>query len=426
MATTFFLRTRKKSGFASVCVRVQSSILNINIRQSTNIKVSIQKWNLSRNSLAFRDYLGSPEGRKIFRKIEEIRLTIDERIISGKGVTAEEVKRIVHEVVYRECLQRDFHKVTLSKYMDSYLEQAETGKRKTQKGLNFSAGTIKSIRAVRKLLIDFQSGSEKLYDFDDIDYEFRTRFIDFLYNVRKYNVNTAAKCLNTLITILSAAETEGYHNNRKCLSRQFKAKRKEVDSIYLTKEELIALTCADISHLSKNHEIARDIFMVGVFTAQRVSDYARIGPSNIRVNEDGSMVICLRQQKTGVSVSIPVRDELKAILCRYDYNLPRMSERTINRCIKEVGKVAGVCCPVTVETTVGGVLRLETHPKYELIQTHTARRTGATLMYLAGMDVFNICLVTGHSSVSMLKKYIKADDITRARTIRRDPAFGRW
>ena len=161
-------------------MRVQSSILNINIRQSTNIKVSIQKWNLSRNSLAFRDYLGSPEGRKIFRKIEEIRLTIDERIISGKGVTAEEVKRIVHEVVYRECLQRDFHKVTLSKYMDSYLEQAETGKRKTQKGLNFSAGTIKSIRAVRKLLIDFQSGSEKLYDFDDKDYEFRTRFIDFM------------------------------------------------------------------------------------------------------------------------------------------------------------------------------------------------------------------------------------------------------
>jgi hypothetical protein len=47
-------------------------------------------------------------------------------------------------------------------------------------------------------------------------------------------------------------------------------------------------------------------------------------------------------------------------------------------------------------------------------------------MYLAGMDVFNICSVTGHSSVSMLKKYIKADEIDRARTIRRDPAFARW
>lgn len=426
MATTFFLRTRKKSGYAPVCVRVQSSILNINIRQSTNIKVSIQKWNLSRNSLAFRDYLGSPEGRKIFRKIEEIRLTIDERIISGKGVTAEEVKRIVHEVVYRECLQRDFHKVTLSKYMDSYLEQAETGKRKTQKGLNFSAGTIKSIRAVRKLLIDFQSGSEKLYDFDDIDYEFRTRFIDFLYNVRKYNVNTAAKCLNTLITILSAAETEGYHNNRKCLSRQFKAKRKEVDSIYLTKEELIALTCADISHLSKNHEIARDIFMVGVFTAQRVSDYNNIGQENLIWNDDGSLVINLRQKKTGVWVSFPARDELKEILAKYEYKLPHINEKALNSCIKDVAKAAGIDTPVTIETTAGGVPVLETHPKYALIHTHTARRTAATLMYLVGMDVFNICSVTGHSSIAMLKKYIKADEIDRARTIGSDAAFRKW
>lgn len=426
MATTFFLRTRKKSGFASVCVRVQSSILNINIRQSINIKVSIQKWNLSRNSLAFRDYLGSAEGRRIFRKIEEIRLTIDERIISGKGVTPEQVKQIVHEIVYRECLQKDFRNVTLGKYLDSYLEQAETGKRKTQKGLNFSAGTIKSIRAVRKLLKDFQDATERIYDFDDIDYDFRTKFIDYLYNERKYNVNTAAKCLNTLITILAAAETEGYHNNRKCLGRQFKAKRKDVDNIYLTKEGLIALTQVDISHLSKNHEIARDIFMVGIFTAQRVSDYNNISQENLIWNEDGSLIINLRQKKTGVWVSFPAREELKEILAKYDYKLPRINEKALNSCIKEVAKVAGIDTPVTIETTTGGVPVLETHPKYALIHTHTARRTAATLMYLVGMDVFNICSVTGHSSIAMLKKYIKADEIDRARTIGSDAAFSKW
>ena len=47
-------------------------------------------------------------------------------------------------------------------------------------------------------------------------------------------------------------------------------------------------------------------------------------------------------------------------------------------------------------------------------------------MYLAGMDVFNICSVTGHSSIAMLKKYIKADDLDRARTIRSDAAFAKW
>jgi site-specific recombinase XerD len=65
-------------------------------------------------------------------------------------------------------------------------------------------------------------------------------------------------------------------------------------------------------------------------------------------------------------------------------------------------------------------------PKYELVQSHTARRTGATLMYPAGMDVFNICMMTGHSSIAMLKKYIKAGDLERARTISNDAAFTKW
>ena len=103
-----------------------------------------------------------------------------------------------------------------------------------------------------------------------------------------------------------------------------------------------------------------------------------------------------------------------------------MAEQSINSCIKEVAKAAGIDEPVSVETTVGGVMRMETRPKYAMVQSHTARRTAATLMYLAGMDVFNICAVTGHSSIAMLKKYIKADGIDRARAISQDVAFAKW
>ena len=426
MATTFFLRTRRKSGYAPICVRVQSSVLKINIRQSTNLKIPIQKWNLSRNSIAFRDFLSTVEGRRIFRKLEDIRLNIDERIISGRGVTADEVRQIVHEIVYKECLIRERKSVTVESYTRAYLEQAEKGIRRTRKGLNFSPGTIRSIRAVYRLLKEIQERTGRRYRFDDVDFDFRTRFMDFMYNDKSYNVNMAAKCMNILITIMAAAEAEDYHSNRKCLAPQFRAKRVEVDTIYLTREELIAMTTADISHLSPVHELARDIFMVGIFTAQRVSDYNNIGPQNIIHNEDDSVIINIRQKKTGVWVSIPAREELKQILRKYDYNLPTITERMLNSCIKEVGKAAGIDTPVTIGTTPGGVRTFETHPKYALIQSHTARRTAATLMYLAGMDVFNICAVTGHSSIAMLKKYIKADEIDRARTISRDAAFNKW
>ena len=50
-------------------------------------------------------------------------------------------------------------------------------------------------------------------------------------------------------------------------------------------------------------------------------------------------------------------------------------------------------------------------PKYQMVHTHTARRTGATLMYLSGMDVYDIIKITGHSTPMMLKKYIKADKL---------------
>ena len=125
-------------------------------------------------------------------------------------------------------------------------------------------------------------------------------------------------------------------------------------------------------------------------------------------------------------VSVPAKEQLKQILKKYDYQLPRVGEKSLNKCIKELAKMAGISTPVTVESTSGGAVSFETRPKYELVCSHTARRTAATLMYLAGMDVFNICAVTGHSSIAMLKKYIKADEIDRARTIQRDEAFAKW
>ena len=66
----------------------------------------------------------------------------------------------------------------------------------------------------------------------------------------------------------------------------------------------------------------------------------------------------------------------------------------INRYIKEISQAAGLTELVEIETE-----------KYKLVHSHTARRTGATLMYLAGIDVYDIMKVTGHSSPNMLKKY---------------------
>lgn len=156
MATTFFLRTKRKNGYAPVCIRVQSSVLKINIRQSTNLIVSIPKWNLSRSSRNFRNFLYSPEGHVLFEKLEEIRLTIDKKVKGGVRVTAEQVRQIVHDVVYREQMS-ELPSMTLSAYLAQYQEQAEQGIRRTQKGTSFSPGTLKSIRLTRRQFEMFQA-----------------------------------------------------------------------------------------------------------------------------------------------------------------------------------------------------------------------------------------------------------------------------
>ena len=46
-------------------------------------------------------------------------------------------------------------------------------------------------------------------------------------------------------------------------------------------------------------------------------------------------------------------------------------------------------------------------PKHDLIKTHTARRSGATNMYLAGIPSIDIMKITGHKTEREFLKYIR-------------------
>ena len=173
--------------------------------------------------------------------------------------------------------------------------------------------------------------------------------------------------------------------------------------------------------------------MIGVWTAQRVSDYNYIkkedfntltknvmkeepdpenpGQMKAWIEKQEITYLNIRQQKTGAKVAIPCNSALKAILEKYNYQVPHLADQVINRYIMEISEKAGLTELVEIETTKGGTPKKEKNEKYKLVHSHTARRTGATLMYLAGVDLYDIMKVTGHDSPKMLKKYIKADTL---------------
>jgi integrase len=48
-----------------------------------------------------------------------------------------------------------------------------------------------------------------------------------------------------------------------------------------------------------------------------------------------------------------------------------------------------------------------TIPKYDLITTHTARRSFATNLFLSGFPAISIMKITGHKTEKSFMKYIK-------------------
>ena len=424
MAVSFRLRTQKVAGKAPLYVRIQEADLKVNLMLSTHLDVDIQTWNKPHTGKAFKAYINSDEGRRAYELSQEIKHSIESLLSQDIMITSAMTEKLIDDIVYREerlIAEQKQHYITLNQYIDKFLSGIASGARQTEKGTNYAASTVKSIRAAMTQFLNFQIDTGHKIDFLDVDMNFYYDYTAYLKG-KNYSINSIGKCIKELKTVLRAAESEGYDVNSKYKDKKFKGKRVEVDSIYLTRDDLSKIMNVDLSNHGYGYDHARDIFMVGVWTAQRVSDYNNLTRENIKQHRipklaDGQIVykefqtVDIRQKKTGAKISIPVSSELKSILERYDYQLPHLEDQVLNRYIKEICRLAGLDELIEIQTTKGGTPIKERKHKWELVHSHTARRTGATLMYLAGMDYYDIMRITGHTSPTMLKKYIKADSI---------------
>jgi len=445
MATSFFITPKPKAtGYTTLFVRLQSRKLKINYKMTTNLEVDIATWQKADQDLkAMKKFREKEPG--MWAKIDKLKATLDTLLAGDTAPTKEKMRTIINETVYADVLkeqaealakakaaEEEAKRMTLAKYIDQFIKSIQNGTRLTEKGTVFTDGSVRTIKTSNKQFKKFQESKKRTYDFDDIDLQFYYDFSAYLKK-RNYSLNTSGKIINQLKWIMACAQAEGYHNNNAYKNPKFKGNRVQVDSIYLTQEELDKMNAADLSELEDGAVISRDIFMVGVYTAQRISDYNNIKKEDIRttkkrwiedipdpekpgetkavIREKEITYIDIHQKKTGAKVSIPCKKELIAILEKYNYNLPHFEDQTINRHIKDIARVAGLTDLVTIETSKGGVRKKETVEKYKLVMSHTARRTGATLMYLAGIELFDIMKVTGHTTPEMLKRYIKADQL---------------
>jgi len=141
---------------------------------------------------------------------------------------------------------------------------------------------------------------------------------------------------------------------------------------FLSENEIRALYELDLSD-NPQFDLYRDVFLVGVYTQLRYSDYSIISEDNISEKSNGTRIIKLREKKTGLGREVNIRAELEVILQKYRYDLPKTYAHKLNKFIKEIAKLAGINKPITQDRFEGSRKVSIKVPKYETIDVYTAR-----------------------------------------------------
>lgn len=227
--------------------------------------------------------------------------------------------------------------------------------------------------------------------FDDINRYVHTDLLKALKD-KGYKQNYINRVFKVFRAIINDAYVDGIHDNKFHLSRGFVPGTEEVDNVYLTIDELNSLfNLWKSGHITDSIRNSINIFLRGCYTGQRWQTFSSIVSAMV-YNVRGVDMIHLKQEKTGVSVSVPVSDKLKELL---KDDVKMISRQKLVDYIKAACKICGI-------------------DKWEKVSSHTARRSFATNMVLAGVDITRVMSITGHKTEKEFRKYVKIDSVINA------------
>ena len=437
-----YIRSKKTEGKAELhtLIRCGSKPTHFNLLMQVDIKKWLEASKTERKKANFLDSMNYThkiqeieKGLKVLRKYHKC--------------TREEVEKLIENVVLHEAreemVKREEVKSKLEsekrkrfkEYAQNYIKEMRSGQRRTVKNKLYSNNTIHHWKQVVDKVLDFH----KKYPFswDDINQQLISRFIKYLED-DDLNKTTIQKLMKDFKKLIKDAESEGIHENFRARNLNYTIEVRESDKsteVYLTTEELQGLYDME---LSGTEEQVRDVFLIGCFLGQRVSDYGRIKPEWFGTTRNGVKVIRLEQKKTGNKVCVPiVGNQLETLLKKYDYCVPKISDAEIDRSIKDSCERLSASIPslAVKERTIlkkhekqalyenkdGGRKMFEINengecikPKWAMVASHTARRTCITNMYLAkkpdGSAKYTLAEmmhVSGHKTESQFRAYIK-------------------
>jgi integrase len=315
----------------------------------------------------------------------------------------------------KEYLDQEFNRVppptpddqpkvqTFFEFTEQFLEDCKNGKRLTSQNRRYTLGSVKNYTTTLNRLKEYQKVYPIRLDFDAFTLTFYGKFKKYL-TTQGFAINTIGNFIKNVKIFLKESHRDGLHQNELFRHEDFKKIQEETESIYLNDEDLQKMYSVNLSK-TPGLDNVRDAFLIGCYTGLRFSDYSQLKPENII---HSGRVLTVETQKTKVRVYIPLNPNVLAIRSKYVNGLPKViSNQKFNEHLKEIAKRAGLKDLVQVSVTKGGMRISKTVEKWNLVTSHTARRSFATNAYLAGVPSLDIMKITGHKTETSFMKYIK-------------------
>ncbi|MCR9064913.1 MAG: site-specific integrase [Cytophagales bacterium] len=382
-STKLKLRPDYKRRTGDIAVYIQVCIDSKVKLYSTGQKVNPELWDQKNQRVKKTN--GTNEHVKINllleKKHQEIKDIIFSKTVNNESLSFEKISAELEP------------KTTNSKYFDLWFKRF-TEFKKTE----FKYSTIKSYGVLRNQILEFKNNKD--FVLDDIDFSFYESFRSWLILKKGHTNSTVNKRLKILKTFLNYCSNYDIYDSRK-LTKFKMLEEKPATKIALNEKELKLLWNHDFED-NKRLDRVRDLFVFACVTGLRESDIQNLTKSNIVNNE-----IYLNVIKTSTEIRIPLNDYSSAILKKYNFKLPKISQQRLNSYLKEVGMKVGINDPQKLVKFQGGKRFESTVPRYELLKSHVGRRTFITLSIMKGIPIPVIQSMTGHRDLASFQKYIQ-------------------
>ena len=381
----FYLKEPNSKNKTLIIVQYYVARDKAKFRISTNIKINPDNWD-KKNRIPIRKRGGlGIESQKISVKLNEINKKIEDlRYKFGKELTVGDLKLAFNK-------SEEF--VYALDYFEAFLNERI-------KVSDVAYKTIQKYKVVLNKLVVFQIHKKRQYKLSDLKEQFFIDLIIYLRDKHDLYDNTLNRYISVIKTFLRWCIKKGYSPPMDFT--EVRIKKHETDDVALTREEVELIASAELSGAKDR---ARDLFLIGVYSGQRWSDYSVFDKADVR-----NGLLYKRAKKTSSISKIPLHTKLKAILDKYDWNLPKISSQKFNVHIQQICKALEINDKIKFTHSKGNHKKEEIKEKWEKIGSHTARRTYITLASEGNVPDHFIMEITGIKDSNTLKKYKKVNN----------------